>query len=118
LENRVLDFDSAAAAEAASLAAICQKAGRPVDVRDTMIAGIALARRAMLATRNARFIFSSWAAAVQRKLPLGLCARNRTPGLKETFADAQRSELFPRTIFDSFKSFAVYISQIRNMLAI
>ena len=53
-ENRVLDFDSAAATEAASLAAIRQKAGRPVDVRDTLIAGIALARRATLATRNAR----------------------------------------------------------------
>ena len=54
LENRVLDFDSAAAAEAASLAAGRQKAGRPVDMRDTQIAGIALARRAMLATRNLR----------------------------------------------------------------
>ena len=54
LENRVLDFDSAAATEAASLAAERQKAGRPVDMRDTQIAGIALARRAMLATRNVR----------------------------------------------------------------
>jgi toxin FitB len=54
LENRVLDFDSAAAAEAASLAAERQIAGRPVDMRDTQIAGIALARRATLATRNVR----------------------------------------------------------------
>jgi len=54
LENRVLDFDSAAATEAAALAAERQKAGRPVDVRDTQIAGIALARRATLATRNVR----------------------------------------------------------------
>ena len=54
LENRVLDFDSAAATEAASLAAERQKAGRPVDMRDTQIAGIALARRATLATRNLR----------------------------------------------------------------
>ena len=54
LENRVLDFDSAAATEAASLAAARQKIGRPVDMRDTQIAGIALARRAMLATRNIR----------------------------------------------------------------
>ncbi|MBI2961985.1 MAG: type II toxin-antitoxin system VapC family toxin [Betaproteobacteria bacterium] len=54
LENRVLDFDGAAAAEAASLAAERQKAGRPVDMRDTQIAGIALARRATLATRNVR----------------------------------------------------------------
>jgi toxin FitB len=54
LENRVLDFDSAAATEAASLAAARQKNGRPVDLRDTQIAGIALARRATLATRNVR----------------------------------------------------------------
>lgn len=54
LENRVLDFDSAAATAAAVLAAMRQKAGRPVDVRDTQIAGIALARRATLATRNVR----------------------------------------------------------------
>ena len=54
LENRVLDFDSAAATEAALLAAQRQKAGRSVDMRDTQIAGIALARRATLATRNVR----------------------------------------------------------------
>ena len=54
LENRVLDFDSAAATAAASLAATRQKSGQPVDMRDTQIAGIALARRASLATRNVR----------------------------------------------------------------
>jgi predicted nucleic acid-binding protein len=54
LENRVLDFDSAAATEAASLAAARQKSGRPVDVRATQIGGIALARHATLATRNVR----------------------------------------------------------------
>ena len=54
LENRVLDFDSAAATAAASLAAARQKSGRPVDMRDTQIAGIALSRRATLATRNVR----------------------------------------------------------------
>lgn len=54
LANRVLDFDSAAAAEAAQLAAERQKAGRPVDLRDTLIAGIALARRASIATRNTK----------------------------------------------------------------
>ena len=69
LENRLLDFDSAAAAEAAPLAAERQKAGRPVDMRDTQIAGIALARRATLATRNVRHfadlkipIVDPWAA--------------------------------------------------------
>jgi predicted nucleic acid-binding protein len=54
LENRVLDFDSAAAREAAALAAERQRAGRPVDLRDTQIAGIALALRATHATRNVR----------------------------------------------------------------
>jgi predicted nucleic acid-binding protein len=54
LENRVLDFDEAAAGAAASLAAARQQAGRPADLRDTMIAGITLARRATLATRNLR----------------------------------------------------------------
>ena len=57
LENRVLDFDRAAATEAAMLAAARQKAGRPVDLRDTQIAGIALARRAALATRNTRHFY-------------------------------------------------------------
>ena len=54
LQNRVLDFDTGAAIEAAELAARRQRAGTPVDIRDTKIAGIALARRATLATRNAR----------------------------------------------------------------
>jgi predicted nucleic acid-binding protein len=54
LENRVLDFDGAAATEAAELAARRQRAGKPVDIRDTLIAGITLARRATLKTRNTR----------------------------------------------------------------
>ena len=54
LQNRVLDFDTGAAIEAAELAARRQSAGRPVDIRDTQIAGITLARHATLATRNTR----------------------------------------------------------------
>jgi toxin FitB len=54
LENRVLDFDAIAATQAAVLAAARQKAGRLVDMRDTQFAGIALARRATLATRNVK----------------------------------------------------------------
>jgi predicted nucleic acid-binding protein len=54
LENRVLDFDTGAANEAAELAARRQRAERPIDIRDTQIAGIALARHATLATRNTR----------------------------------------------------------------
>jgi toxin FitB len=54
LENRVLHFDAQAAAQAAQLAARRKERGRPVDMRDTFIAGIALARRASLATCNTR----------------------------------------------------------------
>jgi predicted nucleic acid-binding protein len=54
LENRVLDFDSAAANQSAAIAAERQAAGRPIDMRDTQIAGIAAARRATIATRNVR----------------------------------------------------------------
>lgn len=54
LENRVLLFDASAAAYAAELAAERRNAGRPVDMRDTFIAGIALSRRATLVTRNTR----------------------------------------------------------------
>ena len=54
LQNRVLLFDTIAAAHAAQLAADRRVRGRPVDMRDTFIAGIALARRATLATRNIR----------------------------------------------------------------
>jgi len=54
LENRILDFDDTAATAAAMLAAGRQRTGLNVDIRDTQIAGIALARRATLATRNVR----------------------------------------------------------------
>ncbi len=54
LERRVLPFDNAAAEHAASLMEQRRRVGRPGDLRDTMIAGIALAQRATLATRNVR----------------------------------------------------------------
>ena len=54
LEHRVLLFDANAASEAAVLAAARKTQGRPVDMRDTFIAGIAMARRATLATRNVK----------------------------------------------------------------
>jgi len=54
LEHRVVDFDAAAATTAASLTVARRKRGRPVDFRDTQIAGIVLARRAILATRNVK----------------------------------------------------------------
>ena len=52
INHRVAAFDAAAAESAADLMARRQRAGRPVDLRDTMIAGIAIARRASVATRN------------------------------------------------------------------
>lgn len=54
MQNRVLPFDSNAAFQAAQLAADRKASGCPVDMRDTFIAGIALARRATLVTRNVR----------------------------------------------------------------
>ena len=54
LEGRVLIFDESAADQAATLASDRKKSGRVVDMRDTFIAGIVLARRAALATRNTR----------------------------------------------------------------
>lgn len=54
LEGRVLDFDQPAAEAAAQLAAGRQRAGQTIDMRDTQIAGIVIARRAELATRNVR----------------------------------------------------------------
>jgi predicted nucleic acid-binding protein len=54
LEGRVLDFDQPAAEAAALLAARRQRDGLSIDRRDTQIAGIVVARRAKLATRNVR----------------------------------------------------------------
>lgn len=55
LQGRIVAFDEAAALAAARLAARRRGDGRPVDIRDTQIAGIAIARRATLATRNLRY---------------------------------------------------------------
>lgn len=54
LDKRILDFDVPAASAAAIVAAARQRAGRPVDMRDTEIAGIAVSRNATLATRNTK----------------------------------------------------------------
>jgi len=50
----VLPFDRAAAETVAALAAKQRQIGRPVEIRDVQIAGIAAARKATLATRNTR----------------------------------------------------------------
>jgi predicted nucleic acid-binding protein len=50
--HRIAPFDHDAAARAADLMASGQRKGRPVELRDTMIAGIVLVRHGTLATRN------------------------------------------------------------------
>jgi predicted nucleic acid-binding protein len=54
IEFRILPFDAPAAEASAALTAVRRQRGRPGELRDTMIAGIAIARRATLATRNIR----------------------------------------------------------------
>jgi toxin FitB len=54
LQYRVLPFDWDAAEQAGILMAARQRSGRPRDLRDSMISGIVLAKRATLATRNLR----------------------------------------------------------------
>ena len=54
IERRIAPFDHAAAEKAAELAAGRRRIGRPGELRDTMIAGIVLASRATLATRNVK----------------------------------------------------------------
>ena len=69
LANRIAVFDRRAAEQAAYLAAERKARGRPVDMRDTFIAGIAIARGAKLATRNTKHfedlpipVVNPWAA--------------------------------------------------------
>jgi hypothetical protein len=52
IEGRIASFDAEAGIHAAELMAQRKKKGRPGEFRDTMIAGIVLANRATLATRN------------------------------------------------------------------
>lgn len=69
LERRVVVFDAEAAHHSASLMAKRQLEGRPRDLRDSMIAGIAQSQGATLATRNIRHfddltvpVFNPWQA--------------------------------------------------------
>ena len=60
IDGRYLPFDTAAAEQTAKFLARRKALGLPVEYRDTMIAGIVLATRATLATRNtARFADAS-----------------------------------------------------------
>jgi hypothetical protein len=52
IDHRVAPFDQESASQTADLMASRQKDGRTGDLRDSMIAGVVLANRASLATRN------------------------------------------------------------------
>jgi toxin FitB len=52
IDHRIAPFDTEAAQHASALMAARKIQGRPRELRDTMIAGIVLAHRASLATRN------------------------------------------------------------------
>ena len=52
MNRRIAPFDAESADIAGALMATRQKKGRPQDLRDTMIAAIALAHHATIATRN------------------------------------------------------------------
>ena len=52
MDHRIAPFDDDAATLAADLMASRKRKGRPGELRDTMIAGIVVARHATLATRN------------------------------------------------------------------
>lgn len=71
MRGRVFHFDTLAAEHTAALMAELQGTGRRIDLRDGMICGIALARRAEIATRNVRHFASApvsivdpWSASV------------------------------------------------------
>jgi hypothetical protein len=63
IDHRVVAFDEQAARFAAELPGLRQRKGRVGELRDTMIAGIVLANRASLATRNVAY-FSDISATV------------------------------------------------------
>ena len=64
MRDRVAHFDTPAAESAAALMAELQNAGRTIDLRDCMICGIALARRADVATRNVRHFASTGVSTI------------------------------------------------------
>jgi predicted nucleic acid-binding protein len=69
INERILPFDTGAAERTTALMAVRRQAGRSGELRDSMIAGIAIARHATLATRNVRHfadlpvsVINPWAA--------------------------------------------------------
>ena len=62
--GRIASLDGRAGLQAAQLAAKRKAQGTPVDLRDTLIAGIALASGALLATRNYRHFMDAGVSVV------------------------------------------------------
>lgn len=53
-DGRIVPFDEASANAAGRIAAERRRAGQTIEIRDVQIAGIAMARKATIATRNVR----------------------------------------------------------------
>jgi predicted nucleic acid-binding protein len=71
IQERIAPIDERAAQQAAQLAAQRKTQGRPVDLRDTLIAGIALAHQAQLATRNSRHFSDTTISLINPFVPMG-----------------------------------------------
>ena len=54
VDGRVLGFDAPAAVEAAQIGEALRRIGRPIDIRDLMIAGTVAAHGATFVTRNTK----------------------------------------------------------------
>jgi len=70
IKGRIAPLDQRAAQQAAQLAAQRKMQGRPVDLRDTLIAGIALAHQAQLATRNSRHFSDTTISLINPFVPM------------------------------------------------
>jgi predicted nucleic acid-binding protein len=70
LGHRTIAFEDIAAKRAADIAAHARGLGRPIDIRDTMIAGIAATQNATLATRNVKHFIDAGVTLVNPWVPL------------------------------------------------
>jgi predicted nucleic acid-binding protein len=71
LGGRVLAFDEAAADEAGRIAARLRAEGRPIELRDGLIAGTVAARRGTLATRNIKHFADTGIAVIDPWIATG-----------------------------------------------
>ena len=108
LGGRVAPLDRATAEAAGLLAARREAAGRMVDVRDTLIGGVAIARRALVATRTLRHYSDLESGAVDpwgRRSPAGdshtgglvMASKPRPAACHRHNAKGQREDALGRT---------------------